>query len=172
MVQYRILSALCLLAAAPAAMGALDLRSNFDQRLLSAHNAERGEVGVQPMRWDPALAADAKDWANHLAATGRFEHSPDDPATEQQGENLWAGTPGSFSPESMVQLWRAEKRNFRSGIFPYNSASGRVSDVSHYTQLVWSRSRRVGCALTTGKVEDILVCRYSDAGNIVGETPI
>ena len=172
MAVYRVVQAFCLLAAAPLAMGSLGLRSNFDARLLTAHNAARADVGVAPMEWDAALAANAKGWADHLAATGRFEHSLDDPTVEQQGENLWAGTPGSFSPESMVQLWKAEKRYFRSGIFPYNSVSGRVSDVSHYTQLVWSRSRRVGCALSSGKIEEILVCRYSGAGNIIGEPPV
>ena len=33
-------------------------------------------VGVAPLRWDDALAADALAYAAELARTGRFEHAP------------------------------------------------------------------------------------------------
>jgi hypothetical protein len=69
----------------------------------------------------------------------------------------------------MVGLWIAEKRNFRPGVFPANSESGRVEDVSHYTQLVWRRTRKVGCASSAEGNEEILVCHYSTAGNILGQ---
>ncbi|MEO7787879.1 MAG: CAP domain-containing protein [Sphingomicrobium sp.] len=149
-------------------MGGLGLRQDFDTRLLAAQNRERAALGVPPLKWNPALAVGAQSWAKHLARTGRFEHSPDDPAAEPEGENLWAGSVGQYPPESMIGLWIAEKRDFKPGVFPNNSRSGRVESVSHYTQLVWADTHEVGCALERGTSEDILVCRYAQAGNVIG----
>jgi hypothetical protein len=71
----------------------------------------------------------------------------------------------------MVGLWAAEKRDYKPGVFPNNSRSGDVEQVGHYTQLIWSRTGQVGCASAVGKNEEVLVCRYSEAGNVYGERP-
>lgn len=166
----RIL-ALALVAASPLLIGGTNFRGDFNARLLAAHNAQRAAVGVPPLKWNDQLAANARAWADELAATGRFEHSPDDPNAPPEGENLWAGTPRAFSPESMVGLWAAERKDYRPGVFPNNSRSGNVENVGHYTQLIWRSSGEVGCATAVGKREEFLVCRYSDAGNVYGERP-
>ena len=169
----RALSAAALLCASPMLIGGLGPRQNFEERLLAAHNRERNTMGVEPLKWDPVLARTARDWARYLARTGKFEHSPDSPwYAEQEGENLWAGSVGYYQPESMVGLWVAEKREFKAGVFPNNSRSGDVEDVGHYTQLIWSRTGAVGCALEKGRDEDFLVCRYTSAGNVPGERPV
>jgi len=163
---------MAMLLCSPILLGGTVARADFNARLLAAHNNERGRLGVPALEWDNSLAADARVWADELAATGRFEHSPDDPDRPLQGENLWAGTPRAFSPEAMVGLWRAEKSDYRPGIFPNNSRSGDVEKVGHYTQLIWRESRRVGCATAVGRYEEFLVCRYSEAGNVTGQRPI
>lgn len=159
-----------MLAAAPMLIGATGLRSNFEERVLAAQNRERLTQNVAPLAWNADLAADAQRWADHLAATGEFAHAPERPV-EPQGENLWAGTRGNYPIEAMVNGWVREKRYFRPGNFPDNSTTGRVEDVGHYTQLMWRQTREVGCALASGAREDVLVCRYSAAGNYVGEVP-
>ena len=171
--RSRIAAAIAMIAVSPVLQGGVGARQNFEERILAAHNRERDDIGAVPMKWDPALARSAREWAIFLARTGRFEHSPDGPWwSEPEGENLWAGTVGHYQPENMVGLWAAEKRDFKPGIFPNNSLSGRVEDVSHYTQLVWARTGTVGCALERGRKEDFLVCRYTQAGNVLGEKPI
>jgi hypothetical protein len=152
-------------------MGGTVARADFNQRLLAAHNQERAAIGVPQLQWNDRLAADARVWADELAKSGRFEHSPDEPGQEPQGENLWAGTPRAFSPEAMVALWTAEKKDYRAGVFPNNSRSGDVERVGHYTQLIWRASRQVGCATAVGNREEFLVCRYSQAGNVMGQRP-
>ena len=168
----KLTLSMAMLLCSPILLGGTVARANFNARLLAAHNNERGRLGVPALEWDNSLAADARVWADELAATGRFEHSPDDPDRPLQGENLWAGTPRAFSPEAMVGLWRAEKSDYRPGIFPNNSRSGDVEKVGHYTQLIWRESRRVGCATAVGRYEEFLVCRYSEAGNVTGQRPI
>ncbi|NUT01575.1 MAG: SCP-like extracellular [Sphingomonas sp.] len=169
----RVAAAVALVCTSPLLQGGVGPRQNFEERLLAAHNRERDAMGTTPLRWDPSLERSAREWARYLARTGKFEHSPEDPWwSEPEGENLWAGTVGRFQPESMVGLWKAEKRDFKAGVFPNNSRSGRVEDVGHYTQLIWARTGAVGCALERGQREDVLVCRYSEAGNVLGERPI
>ena len=157
---------------APLTMAAQGPRDNFDQRILAAHNRERAALGLAPMKWNSQLATSANSWAQHLARTSRFEHSPDNIAAEPEGENLWAGTAGYYQPEAMVGLWIDEKRNFKPGVFPNNSRSGDVETVGHYTQVVWAQSLEVGCALQSGRSEEVLVCRYKEAGNVIGQSPL
>jgi hypothetical protein len=162
---------LALLLSSPMLVGATLQRADFNSRLLAAHNLERERIGVPALGWDPSLAADARNWADELAATGRFEHSPDEAGKPIEGENLWAGTPRAFSPEKMVALWAAERSDYRPGVFPNNSRSGDVENVGHYTQVIWRNSGKVGCASAVGQNEEFLVCRYSEAGNITGQRP-
>lgn len=164
-----LLSALAL--SSPLLMGGTVARADFDQRLLASHNAERAAMGVPPLAWNDKLASEARGWADQLAATGRFEHSPDAPGQSPEGENLWAGTPRAYSPEAMVGLWVSEKKDYRPGVFPNNSRSGDVEQVGHYTQLIWRGSDQVGCATAVGRDEEFLVCRYSGAGNVYGMRP-
>lgn len=169
--RARSLLPLALLLGSPLLVGGTVSRADFNSRLLAAHNEARAAMGVPPLTWNAQLAADARVWANELAATGRFEHSPDGPNAAPQGENLWAGTPRAFSPESMVGLWTAEKADYRAGVFPNNSRSGDVERVGHYTQMIWRETRQVGCATAIGQHEEFLVCRYSEAGNVYGQRP-
>lgn len=174
MAGYRSISrfaALSLVLLSPLMMGAKSLTYDFQERLLGAHNSERAAMGVAPLKWDPALAASAQGWADYLAATGAFEHSPENEANPE-GENLWAGSKGYYSLENMVDAWVREKQYFRPGTFPRNSTTGKVEDVGHYTQLIWRATGAVGCAKAASVEEDILVCRYSEAGNYIGEKPL
>jgi hypothetical protein len=169
--KARLAAAAALVLAAPLLAGATGRLTSLDARLLAAHNRERSAGGVAPLDWDPALAAEAAAWGEELAASGAFEHAPDNGDEDPQGENLWAGTKGAYAPEEMVDGWIEEKSNFRPGLFPDNSRTGDFEDVGHYTQLMWRDTDRVGCALAAGAEEEVLVCRYRTAGNVVGEVP-
>jgi len=136
-------------------------------RLIAAHNAVRAAAGTQPLVWDARLAAGAQAYAQQLAAAGTFRHS-DRRARPGIGENLWMGTSGAFSPEQMVGNWASEKQWFRAGIFPNVSRTGNWEQVGHYSQIVWRATTRVGCGLGQARGRDVLVCRYSPAGNVDG----
>jgi hypothetical protein len=154
----------------PLLMGVQDRTSNFDNRILAAQNRERAEIGVAPLVWSGELKSSAQSWANHLAATGALENAYDDSA-DPQGENLWEGTRGYYTPEAMVDRWVEEKRFFKQGAFPDNSITHKMSDVGLYTQVVWRNTGSVGCAKATGQRHDVLVCRYKNAGNYEGQRP-
>lgn len=168
---FRKSAAIAALAIAPVLVGSIAKDHDFEARVLMAHNRERASAGVPALQWSPQLSASAAQWANHLGRTGKFEHSPDEEGQPIEGENLWAGSRGYYTPESMVGLWVVEKRDFKPGVFPANSRTADVEKVGHYTQLMWRRSTAVGCAVAQSRDEDVLVCRYSTAGNVVGERP-
>ena len=140
--------------------------SGIYARLLGAHNRERSRLGIASLTWNDRLAAEAQQWANSLARRRAFEHSRGRKGT---GENLWTGTAGAYSPEEMIGGFIDEARFFRPGKFPDVSRSGNWADVGHYTQLIWPATREVGCALARGRSDDVLVCRYWPAGNVMGQ---
>lgn len=164
------MSRLLLLLAFPVLIGASDPERAFVAPLMAGHHTERAAVDVPRIAWDEGLAADAGRWATHLARTQSFEHEDEvseDP--DVQGENLWMGTHGAWSPAEMVAAWADEKRDFRRGTFPNVSRTGDLADVGHYTQMVWRDTGRVGCAIASDKRMDYLVCRYARSGNVEGE---
>ena len=137
-----------------------------EQIWLDTHNAARARYGRTPLMWDAGLARDARNWAQHLARTEQFEHAAN---LKGQGENLWMGTRGAFTPASMVQGWIDEERYMKSGKFPDVSTTGQWTDVGHMTQLLWPTTTHVGCAKASSGIDDYFVCRYSPPGNWLGE---
>ncbi len=146
-----------------------NVSSDLVNTILSMHNSERAAVGVPPLVWSDDLAAQAKTWAEHLAATGQFGH---DPNRGNVGENI-AGY--NTDVGQGVQLWINEKKDYQGGVLtPENwSPSG------HYTQMVWRGTTQVGCGTAppngqpspAGLAFSILVCRYSPPGNTMGQKP-
>lgn len=137
-----------------------------EQELLDAHNRYREGVGAAPLVWSAQLAAAARSWATELARTGRFEHATN---TGGAGENLAIATAGAYRPRALVGLWGAERQYFRPGTFPQVSSTGRWRDVGHYTQMIWRSTTTVGCAIATEDGIDVLVCRYTPPGNVMGQ---
>jgi hypothetical protein len=140
---------------------------SFEQRLLAAHNAERDRKHLPRLTWSDALAQHAKSWAARLARDDRMVHSQSK-ARPGEGENLWTGTAGYYTPEQMVGGFIAERRYFKAGVFPNVSTTGKWADVGHYSQVIWPTTSQLGCALAHNKVRDYLVCRYSPPGNHFG----
>lgn len=133
------------------------------QEILTVHNRYRTEVGVPLLQWSADLTTSAQQWAEHLAQTNTFQHSG------TGGENLAKGTAGAFSVTQLVELWGNEKQDFINGIFPNVSSTGNWKDVGHYTQMVWRNTTEVGCGIATGNGNDVLVCQYRQAGNVISQ---
>ena len=134
---------------------------SLESAMLAAHNAVRAQVGVPPLTWSNRLAKIAQQWADHLVANRKFSHRPH----SVYGENLFAITGGTSSVEQVVDAWAGEARNFD---YRRNKCHG---DCGHYTQIVWSATREVGCAVAGGKGREVWVCDYDPPGNWVGMRP-
>lgn len=133
------------------------------QNLLAPQNSVRAAVGEPPLTWSTELAGVAQEWANHLIATGAFQHHRGGP----YGENLYDITGGTATPRHVVSAWTNEIRDYDAQA---NSCIGD-SDCGHYTQIVWSTTRAVGCALAAAANRQVWVCEYYPAGNVIGYRP-
>ena len=153
-----------MVAAIPAASAQ---HGGFFARILNEQNGERRAKGHAPLVWNARLASDAQAWADSLARRGAFEHAQQ--RGTPQGENLWRGTAGAYSPEEMIDSFLSERRYFRPGRFPNVSRTGNWHDIGHYTQIIWPATQQVGCAVARGRGNDVLVCRYWPAGNVMGQ---
>ncbi|XP_039510254.1 glioma pathogenesis-related protein 1b isoform X2 [Pimephales promelas] len=133
-------------------------------------------TGVHPQSWDNELAQGAKDRARHCKASHHpglayFGHPP----FGWMGENIWLGAPfAAFSVENAVHRWNKE------GVYSIkNNNCSRLC--GHYTQLMWSTSFKLGCAVnvcskgienfSTHPESTIFVCNYGDTGQVHGVTP-
>jgi len=164
--------------------------------ITAAHNAVRAMVSTQPplppLTWSPTLAAYAQAWATQLAADASTCAQPQHrPGSELQamdyGENLAAfsgrGATGDVSTaQQAVDGWAAEVACWTYGSIQgteqcnMTCTNNLSSDgCGHYTQIVWRKSLELGCGVATCQngqyTEDIWICNYSPAGNVVGQTP-
>ena len=131
--------------------------------ILDLHNTERRALGVRDLAWDPALAGTAAEHAVKLAGSCSFVHS----GRSDLGENIFMGSEGYYSAADGVRMWAGEKEHYDYG----TNGSRDGEETGHYTQMVWSGSERLGCAMASGCGNVFLVCSYYPAGNVAGERP-
>jgi hypothetical protein len=81
------------------------------------------------------------------------------------GENLYSISGGTSSPEQVVGYWADEARGYD---IRNNTCAGVCG---HYTQIVWGKTRTVGCAVATDRRREVWVCNYDPPGNVVGYRP-
>lgn len=134
---------------------------SISAEMLHAHNAVRRRVGVPLLVWSNRLSATAQQWADHLLSSNSFSHRQNN----RYGENLYMISGGSVSPSQVVAAWSGEVRDYDIRTNTCASVCG------HYTQIVWARSRAVGCAVTADQHRQIWVCNYDPPGNVVGFRP-
>lgn len=127
--------------------------------ILSAHNAVRRENNLAPLTWDCTLADTAQEWATR----GIFEHR----VPHKYGESLYVSSASTVKAVTAVQQWMLEKTSWDDK--QSACAAGKVC--THYTQIVWKKTDRLGCGINRnapGKWKVLLVCNYEPAGNTGG----
>ncbi|KAL1444608.1 hypothetical protein MTO96_029711 [Rhipicephalus appendiculatus] len=156
--------------------------------LIQAHNEYRslvakGELpGFQTAAdmcettWDPDLAAVAQSYVEQCAPQAKVPEARD---FLEEGQNLCVQTlPGSGNDtgwEACVAAWFSEHTDCPKGIIgSYRNTSDRGEpSCEHFTQLVWSRSRYVGCGFalvqsSDGATRNLYACNYDEPGNQPG----
>nr|XP_022909329.1 venom allergen 5-like [Onthophagus taurus] len=134
----------------------------------------RGEVPGQPrgvglniLEWDSDLAEEAQSWADNCV----FQHNDVYDSRFPVGQNLYM----SQSTSSSGPDWEAAIDDLYDEHRLYSYGEGFSYSAGHYTQLVWADTEYVGCgysACDSGYyTNQIYVCNYGPAGNVMGEFP-
>jgi pathogenesis-related protein 1 len=128
------------------------------------HNKVRKTVKAGNITWNSTVAAFAQLWANKLGSSGcSMTHRP----KNKYGENLWMGTANSYTVVDAAKSWESEKKYYSGG--KLNSKNWYKS--GHYTQMVWGKSKGLGCGKVVCNGFLIVVCNYNPAGNFMGQKP-
>ena len=138
-----------------------DDQSALARDILAAHNAVRAKVNVKPLVWSDNLARMAQEWANTLLDRNQFSH----PKKASYGQNIYEVRGGRATPAKVVETWAAEVKDYD---YEKNHCTGQCG---HYTQVVWSGTRELGCAVARNASREVWVCDYNPPGNYVGRKP-
>uniref|UniRef100_UPI00358DF197 peptidase inhibitor 16-like n=1 Tax=Myxine glutinosa TaxID=7769 RepID=UPI00358DF197 len=140
--------------------------------ILNEHNEKRRHVDPPPVKTLAPL-----EWCNKMenlawnyAKLCRWEHSKH----KDVGENLYVNT-GPLQPKHVVEKWNSEHKNYNY----HNNSCNKGKMCGHYTQMVWAKTKQLGCAahfcanITGLEYENVtlVVCNYKPSGNIIGMKP-
>ncbi|ONK74544.1 uncharacterized protein A4U43_C03F7460 [Asparagus officinalis] len=135
---------------------------NSPQDFVEAHNSARAEVNVGPVSWDTTVAAYAENYASQRIGDCQLVHSGG-----QYGENIFWGSTTGYSGVDAVNSWVSEKT-----YYDYDSNTCEGHECRHYTQVVWAKSVKIGCARVTCNNGGVFVtCNYDPPGNYAGQRP-
>ncbi len=155
------------------ALGALSFGQTPAQWVDAHNNYRRNLIGYDgnptssaDLVWSDALAQDAQDWANKVAAGGVLKHRPNSSSSSSDarpwGENLAWGSSPTYTGIDGLTAWYNEKPFFQ----PSTSKCTPGNDCGHFTQVISQLSREVGCATAMGSDMSVYaVCNYSPHGN-------
>ncbi|UJR08502.1 hypothetical protein I4U23_012768 [Adineta vaga] len=137
--------------------------------LLQTHNYYRALHTAPPLVVSQRLNLIAQKYAEHLAATLKFEHSGNKLGDESIGENLFM----QWISEGKVPVsGREAAKNWYNEIQLYNFKYPKYSEATgHFTQMVWQSTQKmgVGVALSNDGREVYIVTNYYPPGNIINQ---
>ncbi|KAH8773593.1 CAP domain-containing protein [Diaporthe sp. PMI_573] len=140
-----------------------------EQSALDSQNGARADVGATALTWDAGLAADALEWAQHLASTAGSSGSLTHSTTTSDGENLYWQSNSDTPYVNAANAWVGEKDLYNGEAI---TGSGNFEQYGHYTQIIWASTSKIGMAVADdGAGGYYVVARYNPAGNMIGETP-
>ncbi|KAL4188645.1 hypothetical protein AMTRI_Chr08g161410 [Amborella trichopoda] len=129
---------------------------------LDPQNMARAEVGVAPLVWEPRLAEFARGYARQRRTDCALMHSEG-----PLGENMFWGSGRNWDITDIVAAWVTQKQYYDHNL---NVCNG--PDCTHYTQIVWRNTERVGCAkIICDSGDTLAVCEYSPPGNYINSRP-
>lgn len=137
-------------------------RESFEKEALKVHNQYRRLHKSPPLEWSKECQKHAQTHADHLLKTNTFGHS-----SSKFGENLfssWSSRGSVVSAESAVKSWYDEIKDFTFG----QPSPSNISQVGHFTQVVWKETTKVGMAFAEKDGRVIVVANYLPRGNVIG----
>ncbi len=137
--------------------------------MLTAHNNARASISnaipqIPSVTWSESIAYAAQELANDIQSDScRLRYNRNIP----YGQTLalvYTDYIEKVTPAYIVDLWMSEKKS-------YNATTGKCNGgiCGHFTQVVWRKTRQIGCHVATCSRSQVWVCMYNPQGNIYGE---
>nr|XP_058964222.1 protein draper-like [Pocillopora verrucosa]XP_058964229.1 protein draper-like [Pocillopora verrucosa]XP_058964237.1 protein draper-like [Pocillopora verrucosa] len=175
------------------------LSNKLKEQFVDLHNEFRSQVkpsaaDMEYVVWNDDLGnlaqmwSDKCEWMHGFTRFGAW-HSNQNFRSKSVGQNLarewgkWIESKDA-GPEDSVRRWFIEKNyySFSKFAYPMPSWMCRKEPCGHYTQVVWAKSKQVGCAFNWcdkdfGQPhpwvpgETVVTCDYYPSGNVVGQQP-
>ncbi|GAB1295565.1 GLIPR1-like protein 2 [Apodemus speciosus] len=121
--------------------------------------------------WDVALSRTARAWGKKCMLhrnTHLDKVHEAHPVFTGIGENMWFGPEEDFTASNAIRSWHEERKSYSY----LNDTCIEEEDCSHYIQLVWDSSYKVGCAVTQcarlGGITyaALFICNYAPGGTL------
>eukprot|EP00927_Polykrikos_kofoidii_P060976 TRINITY_DN5586_c0_g1_i1.p1 TRINITY_DN5586_c0_g1~~TRINITY_DN5586_c0_g1_i1.p1 ORF type:complete len:417 (+),score=62.33 TRINITY_DN5586_c0_g1_i1:47-1252(+) len=138
-----------------------DVRQEWKQATLDAHNTFRAVHNVDPLTWSDECYIEAKKQADECQRKRQLGHGHTSGPSGNHGQNAyWCSAPGS-SAFDCTKSWYDEIDDPGYDF----EAPGFTSGTGHFTQVVWKGTRQVGMAAS----EDgrFVVANYLPPGNFL-----
>lgn len=125
----------------------------------------------------PDITFTAQQWADHIAATDVFEHTPQ---PTDFGENMFYSTYIEPTP-NMTHYYMKAGAGWYHEILNWDFKEHHINahgvethgTTTHFTQLVWRDSKQLNCGHSTLELEDMnkvfVVCQFFPKGNWVDQ---
>jgi len=154
----------------PVSIFSQDIQPLEMKGMLEAHNECREGLNLPPLAWSKKLAKKSLKWAKKLKRKNGCldNHSPKE-YRENIGENIAWSKGYLMSPREVAELWISEQEYFD---FNKRICKTDVDSCGHYTQIIWRDTKKVGCAMVQCGDEQVWVCQYEPAGNVLFKNKI
>lgn len=142
----------------------------FEEEAVITTNALRKIHRALPMKLNPELSRQAKEYAEKISSMGSLQHDVDAVRQLDEGENLAMGCKQFGVPLTAKEAIT----NWYNEVCSYDFDRGEFSmSTGHFTQVVWSDSKEFGIGKATGQQNGMpcvfVVGRFKPSGNYKGE---
>mmetsp|Transcript_10958 Transcript_10958/g.33864 ORF Transcript_10958/g.33864 Transcript_10958/m.33864 type:complete len:215 (-) Transcript_10958:34-678(-) len=136
-----------------------------------AHNQKRCMHGAPAVTWSAAMASNAKAYIGPKTQLVHSDSYHLKPPAGPAGENLFWSS-GKATASAAVNAWYNEVNSCKGG--PAGFTDGCYAGVNgkgtgHFTAMVWSTVKQIGCAVSNNG--HIVICRYKSGNKLDLNTP-
>lgn len=130
-------------------------QDQFEKEALAAHNRYRQLHRAKPLVWDREMAQVARRWSETQAREDKMYHS-----RGKYGENIYWRSNQNITGATAVDSWYSEVRLYNF------SNPDMKKHWGHFSQIVWTDTKRLGCGRATSAAGGTYVtCVYDPPGN-------
>ena len=137
-----------------------------------SHGLARAALAVPPLQLDTELTLHAQSLANLYASKDGGLQRPYDRSGYEDGINIVRLFCSNDAMTQASKLWEREKCIWENGKTGRRYEKKEAHWYGHFTQMVWSETRKFGIAAAQAKSGRwYVVAKYRPAGNHAGEQP-